>query len=144
MDERKRKMIISADAGGKTKRVTADGVSDTKNDIMLCSVIEAESHGAAARAFENHPHLQIPQSSIEVMSVRPVGLWPFQRDDFDEGVPGTCPPCGRARSPRTPPISTGRRRTPEGLVEGFEATLTRNYNPNPARPRIFGGRGRRN
>ena len=67
------KMIVSTEAGGKTKRVTENGVSDTKNDIILCSFVEAESHEAAAKAFENHPHLQIPQSSIEVMSVRPMG-----------------------------------------------------------------------
>jgi hypothetical protein len=53
--------------------VTATGISDTKNDIMLCSFVEAESHEAAAKAFEKHPHLQIPQSSIEVMAVRPMG-----------------------------------------------------------------------
>jgi hypothetical protein len=67
------KMILSTEAGGKTKRVTASGVSDIKNDIMLYVFVEAESHEAAAKAFENHPHLQIPQSSIEVMSVRPMG-----------------------------------------------------------------------
>lgn len=66
-------MIISTEAGSKTKRVTASGVSDTKNDIVLCSLVEAQSHEAAAKAFENHPHLQIPQSSIEVMYVRPMG-----------------------------------------------------------------------
>jgi hypothetical protein len=65
-------MITLTEAGGKTKRVTASGVSDTKNDIMLYAFVEAESHEAAAKAFENHPHLQIPQSSIEVMSVRPM------------------------------------------------------------------------
>ena len=66
------KMIISSEACGKTKRVTASGVSDTKNDITLCSFVEAESHDEAAKVFENHPHLQIPQSSIEIMSVRPM------------------------------------------------------------------------
>ena len=66
------KMIISTEAGGKTKRVTTSGVSDTKNDIVLCSFVEAESHEMAAKAFEGHPHLQIPQSSIEVMYVRPM------------------------------------------------------------------------
>jgi hypothetical protein len=66
------KMIISTDAGGKTKRVTASGVADTKNDIILCSFIEAESHESASKAFENLPHLQIPQSSIGVMYVRPM------------------------------------------------------------------------
>jgi hypothetical protein len=66
-------MIISTEAGGKTKRVTTSGVSDTRNDIALCSYVEAQSHEAAAKAFEDHPHLQIPQSSIEVMYVRPMG-----------------------------------------------------------------------
>jgi hypothetical protein len=66
-------MILSTDAGGKTKRVTSSGVSDTKNDIILYSIVEAESHEAAAKSFENHPHLQIPQSSIEVMEIRPMG-----------------------------------------------------------------------
>lgn len=66
-------MILSSEAGGQTKRVTASGISDTKNDIMLYSFIQADSHEAAAKAFENHPHLQIPQSSIEIMSVRPMG-----------------------------------------------------------------------
>lgn len=64
------KMITLTEAAGKTKRVSASGINDTKNDICLYSFIEAESHEAAAKAFENHPHLQIPQSSIEVMAVR--------------------------------------------------------------------------
>ena len=67
------KMLALTEAAGKTKRVTADGVSDTKNEIMLYSIVEADSHEAAASAFKNHPHLQIPQSSIEVMAVRPMG-----------------------------------------------------------------------
>jgi hypothetical protein len=67
------KMIISTDAGGKTKRVTPGGVADTRNDIILCSIVEATSHEAAAKSFENHPHLQIPQSSIEIMEIRPIG-----------------------------------------------------------------------
>jgi hypothetical protein len=66
-------MIPLTEAGGKTKRVTASGISDTKNDIMLYSFVEAESHEAATKLFENHPHLQIPQSSIEVMEVRSMG-----------------------------------------------------------------------
>src|SRR6266540_2323592 len=62
------KMLVYNGAGvGKTKRVTAQGTSDTRNDIMLYAVVEAESHDAAAKTFKGHPHLQIPQSSIEVM-----------------------------------------------------------------------------
>jgi hypothetical protein len=63
-------MFVDRGAGvGKTRRVTAQGTSDTKNEIMLYAIVEAESHEAAAKTFEGHPHLQIPQSSIEVMEI---------------------------------------------------------------------------
>jgi hypothetical protein len=52
---------------GKTKLVTKDGVSDTKNDIMMYSIVEADSHEAAAKMFEGHPHLDIPEATIEIM-----------------------------------------------------------------------------
>jgi hypothetical protein len=68
-----KKMFADTGAGvGKTKRVTKEGTKDTRNDVMLYGVVEAESHEAAARAFEGHPHLQIPQSSIEVMEINPL------------------------------------------------------------------------
>jgi len=64
------KLFADVGAGvGKTKLVTNRGTSDTRNDIMLYSLVEAESHEAAAKSFEAHPHLQIPQASIEVMEV---------------------------------------------------------------------------
>jgi len=66
-------MILSTEAGGKTKRVSSNGTSDFKNEIMLYAFVEAETHEAAAKAFENHPHLQIPRSAIEIMEVRPMG-----------------------------------------------------------------------
>src|ERR1700675_1606134 len=46
------KMITDTAAGGKTKLVSTSGVSDTKNNIMLYSFVEADSHEAAAKAFE--------------------------------------------------------------------------------------------
>jgi hypothetical protein len=66
-------VIKDTQAAGKTKRVGPDGVSDSRNDIMLYSLVEADSHEAAARMFEGHPHLGIPQASIEVMEVRSMG-----------------------------------------------------------------------
>ncbi|HRH55518.1 MAG TPA: hypothetical protein PK609_01505 [Candidatus Paceibacterota bacterium] len=60
--------MVGMTAGtGKTKRITPDGVADTKNDVMLCSIIEAESHEEAANLFVGHPHFGIPGGSIEVM-----------------------------------------------------------------------------
>jgi hypothetical protein len=66
-------VITITEAAGKTKTVTSTGIADTKNDIMLYSIVEAENHEAATKAFAHHPHLTIPQSSIQVMEVRPMG-----------------------------------------------------------------------
>ncbi|HEY8138703.1 MAG TPA: hypothetical protein VIF61_12735 [Methylocystis sp.] len=65
-------MILDTNSAGKTKLVTSGGVSDFRNDIMLYSIVEAGSHEEASKAFENHPHLQIPQSSVQVMEIRPM------------------------------------------------------------------------
>lgn len=65
-------MIKNTDAAGKTELVTAAGISATKNEIVMCATIEAESHEAATALFENHPHLQIPQASIQIMALRSI------------------------------------------------------------------------
>jgi len=67
------KMLTATEAAGKTKAVTSGGVADTKNDIVLYSIVEAESQEAAAQVFVSHPHLTIPESSIQVMEIRPMG-----------------------------------------------------------------------
>jgi len=57
---------------GKTKRVGAKGVSDSRNAMTGFVVIEAESHEAAARMFEGHPHFTIfPGEAVEVMECLP-------------------------------------------------------------------------
>ena len=67
------KMLLSTEVGGKTKTVSPDGVKDTKNAITLYSFVDADSHEAATKAFEGHPHLGIPQATIEIMEVKPMG-----------------------------------------------------------------------
>jgi transcription antitermination factor NusG len=58
---------------GKTKRTAAQGVSDTKNSMTGYVVVRAESHEAAARMFENHPHFTIfPGESVEIMECLPI------------------------------------------------------------------------
>jgi hypothetical protein len=69
MSDNASKLVDKGAGVGKTKRVSAQGTSDTRNDIMLYAIVEAESHEAAAKAFEGHPHLQIPKSSIEIMEI---------------------------------------------------------------------------
>lgn len=64
--------VLNTIACGKTKKVSANGVEDTRNGIMLSSYVAAESLEAAADLFKDHPHLGIPGATIEVMDVRPM------------------------------------------------------------------------
>jgi len=58
---------------GKTKRTAANGISDTRNSMTGYVVVQAESHEAAARMFENHPHFAIfPGDSVEIMECLPI------------------------------------------------------------------------
>ncbi len=74
---------IFADWGGgvgKVKKVTSGGVADEHNDIMLYAIVQADSHEAAAEMFKNHPHLGIPQASIEIMPIQQLpGMKDFQQ-----------------------------------------------------------------
>ncbi len=66
----KHEKFITETAGvGKPKRVTSAGIEDGRNDLMMYSFVEAESHEEAAAIFEGHPHFGIPGAWIEVMSV---------------------------------------------------------------------------
>jgi hypothetical protein len=67
---------IIVDGGGplgKTKRTDTSGVSDVTNAIGGYIIVEADSHEAAARLFENHPHFSIlPGNSVEIMPCNPI------------------------------------------------------------------------
>jgi hypothetical protein len=58
---------------GKTKRASPEGLSDIKNVMVGYVIIQAESHEAAARMFEGHPHFTIfPGDSVEIMECLPL------------------------------------------------------------------------
>ena len=58
---------------GKTKKVSAAGITDTQNNIAAYVMVEAEDHQAAARMFEGHPHFSIfPGDGVEVMPCLPI------------------------------------------------------------------------
>ena len=58
---------------GKTKRASSRGVSDSKNAMTGYVIVQAESHEAAARLFESHPHFTIfPGDSVEIMECLPL------------------------------------------------------------------------
>ena len=58
---------------GKTKRVDASGAKDTKNEVGGYSVVQADSHDAAAKIFgKDHPHLHMPGAWIEITEIMPI------------------------------------------------------------------------
>jgi hypothetical protein len=70
MNANKASLVEGGAPLGKTKRVDANGASDTKNDVGGYSVVQAESHDAAAKIFgKDHPHLQMPGAWIEIVEI---------------------------------------------------------------------------
>jgi hypothetical protein len=58
---------------GKTKRTSAQGVADVKNNMSGFVIVKAASHEAAAKMFEKHPQFMIfPGDGVEVMEVLPI------------------------------------------------------------------------
>jgi hypothetical protein len=55
---------------GRTKKATQGGIRDVSNEMGAFTVVRAESHEAAAKLFEKHPHFAIfPGESVEIMPV---------------------------------------------------------------------------
>lgn len=75
-DWAQRNAVSLADPGapiGKTLRADASGVSEGANAITAFCIVRAESHQAAARLFENHPHFtHFPGEAVEIMPILPV------------------------------------------------------------------------
>lgn len=58
---------------GKTRRASAQGIAEIRNSMTGYVIVQAESHEAAAKLFENHPHFTIfPGDSVEIMECLPL------------------------------------------------------------------------
>jgi hypothetical protein len=58
---------------GVTKKVSASGIADIRNNAAGYVIVEADDHQAAARLFEGHPHFTIfPGDGVEVMPCLPI------------------------------------------------------------------------
>lgn len=66
-------IVVMGGPLGKTKKVTQHGIEDSSNNMGAFTVVRAESHEAAAKLFDNHPHFSIfPGDSVEIMPVLPI------------------------------------------------------------------------
>ena len=49
------------------------GIADTRNDLTGYTIVQAESHEAAAKLFQNHPHFTMfPGNGVEIMECLPI------------------------------------------------------------------------
>ncbi len=72
-EENAKSIVDNGSPLGTTIRINAKGISDTKNQICAYTIVQAESHEAAAKFFVNHPHFMIfPGDSVEVMECLPI------------------------------------------------------------------------
>jgi YCII-related domain len=66
-------IVVMGGPLGKTKKVSANGVADVSNQMGGFTVVQAESHEAAAKLFDRHPHFSIfPGDGVEIMPVLPI------------------------------------------------------------------------
>jgi hypothetical protein len=57
---------------GKNKRVTGAGITDERNDLTGYTILQAETHEAAAAVMSDNPMLQMAEAYIEVTEIRPM------------------------------------------------------------------------
>jgi hypothetical protein len=59
---------------GRNKTVTSGGVADAPNEVTGFSIVEADSHDAAAKLFVGHPHLKYKGCRIDVLPFVNLGM----------------------------------------------------------------------
>jgi hypothetical protein len=72
--ERNKSVIVDNGSPlGRTKSVSKRGLADIRNQMGAYTIVRAESHEAAAKLFENHPHfMTFPGDAVEVMECLPL------------------------------------------------------------------------
>ena len=73
MERHKDAIVYTGGPLGKTKKIDISGIQDISNMLSAFIVLRADSHEAAAKLFEKHPHFAIfPGDGVEVMPVMPI------------------------------------------------------------------------
>jgi hypothetical protein len=69
MDAHKKNITKENAPLGKNKRITANGIATTRNEIGGYTVVMADSHDDAAKIFVDSPHLRTSGGYIDVLEV---------------------------------------------------------------------------
>ena len=52
-------IVVMGGPLGPTRRISAEGMDDARNAMTAFTIVQAETHEAAAALFENHPHFTL-------------------------------------------------------------------------------------
>jgi hypothetical protein len=73
MGKHQKAIVDGGNPLGRTIRVDSRGAAQARNDIGGYSIIQAESHEAAAKMFDGtHPHLSMPGGWVEITEIIPI------------------------------------------------------------------------
>jgi hypothetical protein len=73
VEKNKKSIVEGGSPLGATKKIGPQGISNFSNELCAYTVVQAESHEAAAKLFIDHPHFTIfPGDSVEVMECLPI------------------------------------------------------------------------
>lgn len=73
MEKNKSAIVGFGSPLGTTKKVGPAGITDISNNLCGFTIVQAESHEAAAKLFQDHPHFAVfPGDSVEIMECLPV------------------------------------------------------------------------
>jgi hypothetical protein len=73
MGKHQASIVVEGGPLGKTKLVSPAGIADIRNNMSGFVVVSADSHEAATRMFEGHPHFTIfPGDGVEIMECIPI------------------------------------------------------------------------
>jgi vacuolar-type H+-ATPase catalytic subunit A/Vma1 len=66
------KTVLESYGAGKTKTVKQSGIADFRNEIMVINIASGEDRESVSKLFANHPHLEIPNSWIEITELNEI------------------------------------------------------------------------
>lgn len=59
---------------GKGKNITKEGMGDRKSDAAGYTIVQAESLSDVEKLVEGHPHLDMPEGSVEILECMPIPM----------------------------------------------------------------------
>lgn len=69
MNMHKAAIVDGGAPAGKNKRVSGSEVTDIRNEVCGYTIVQAESHDAAALIFKDMPHMGIKGGYVEVVEL---------------------------------------------------------------------------